>query len=100
MFTIKHVTSRGNEAIFAAANVSFTEEVGSYVCSQLPGRNYTPATVWYGDAGKLEPLTGGVVYVMNSAGATVAKYDLAPNLGVGVVGEAVDPDPHNNLRAA
>jgi hypothetical protein len=85
MFTIKHVSAEGNETIYSTTEVSFTAEQGDYVGSQLPGRSYVPATVWYLSGGELRPLTGGVAYVMNESGATVAKYALAPQMP-GIVG--------------
>lgn len=60
MLTVKHVTPEG-ESTFGAERVQF-----------VPARDGAPATVLADQM----PLTGGVVYVMNDRGSTVAKHDL------------------------
>jgi hypothetical protein len=77
MFTIKHVSPSGNEALLMAREVS-----------------YTPADPNIGTTGRVAPSTGtvfykpdaalpeflsvkdGLVFVMNGNGATVSKWDL------------------------
>lgn len=64
MLTIKHVTELG-ERVWEAETVSYDiEERSTTVHAELANG---------GDVS----FTGGVVYVMNSAGATVAKYTLS-----------------------
>lgn len=72
MFTIKHVIDN-EETLYA------TDKTIRYT----PGGIASPPTVWYAESGPHHPLTGGIVYVMSSAGATVARYDLrvVPDLG-------------------
>lgn len=82
MFTIKHVSVSGGETLYSTDEVTYSPQQGSYVGSQLAGRVYSPATVWYRDAKDLKPLTGGTAYVMNDNGATVSKYDLGIDYGM------------------
>lgn len=86
MLTIKHITPYGNEAIYAAIEVSYSP-YAKPVAFQLPPDSPPDAvkmgdltgSVWYvpetGDS-SLRELRSGSIYVMNSHGSTVAKYDL------------------------
>ena len=78
MFTIKHITGTGAESLYEAAEVSFTPTFSDQVAR---GGN---DTVWYTDpvTREIKPISDGVVYVTNDAGATVAKYDMNPALGL------------------
>jgi hypothetical protein len=78
MFTIKHITPMGNEALYPAVEVTYS----AYAAPMLnePPFQALTGSVWY--VPSLEPgqcsieLRSGTVYVMNDAGSTVAKYDL------------------------
>ena len=80
MFTIKHITPLGNEAILAAEEVTFMSN-GS---CQDAGHDHEPfhGTVFYiptapkASDSTIIQLHGGTVYVMNRFGSTVAKYEL------------------------
>mgnify|MGYP003427775803 CR=1 FL=1 len=69
MFTVKHTSPEYVDTVYSAAQVRFDPT--------NPNAG-TPETVWLsgGEEGNLPPITNGVVYVMNDAGSTVAKYDL------------------------
>lgn len=62
MLTIKHVTNEG-ETTFGVERVRFVQD-------EKTGHG-DPRPVVYADG---MPLTGGVVYVMNANGSTVAKH--------------------------
>lgn len=72
MFTVKHVSPTGYEAIYEAAEVSFTPETSDTTLGKQL------ATVWYTDpkTREIKSLNAGHVFVTNEAGATVAKYGL------------------------
>lgn len=85
MFTIKHVTTLGNEAIVAAEEVTFSTAANQTADSDHPPQPdheplrgcvfYVPSNPQGPDSTILQ-LLGGTVYVMNKFGSTVAKYDL------------------------
>jgi hypothetical protein len=77
MFTIKHISPRGNEALYAATEVSYTHAPGAERLGRLASE--PNGSVWFKSPttdGLLAELQEGSVYVMNDKGATVAKYDL------------------------
>lgn len=77
MFTLKHVTPDGAEALIATTGVSYTPTKPAYDIEQANGRYWmTTGTVWWENNTELVPLRDGVVYVMNDSGATVSKYEL------------------------
>lgn len=71
MMTIKHVSDDQRENVFETIEVSYdpahTREAGG-----------PPSTVWARsiETDELVPFTGGIVYVMNAHGSTVARYNL------------------------
>ena len=72
MFTVKHTSSKYADNLYTAREVRFEPR-------SLPPNSteYGPETVWIsGPELPSTPITDGVVYVMNDAGATVSKYDL------------------------
>lgn len=75
MFTVKHTSPTWEDTLYTATRVRFSPRRASPadVKSEPP-----PETVWVRrqETGVEFPLTDGVVYVMNDAGATVSKYDL------------------------
>lgn len=78
--TIKHITISGYEYLFEAANVQFIPEN----VQPLP-KGSTPARVVFHPAGVIaddQPiaLTGGTVFVMNSFGKTVSRYELGDSV--------------------
>lgn len=77
MFTIKHVSPSGNEALYQAIDVQF-----------LPGVAPDTGMVSYKTAAgpELHGLEGGTVYVMNEAGKTVATYRMADPKEAGLYG--------------
>lgn len=85
MFTIKHIHFDGSEEIIEAESVRFTPGTGP---------SNIPPTLWIVALGTVgeRPLTGGTIFVMNSAGKTVARYDLS---GAGLL----DVLGHNEPRA-
>jgi len=75
MFTVKHTSPKWVDTVYSAARVRFDPASPDHSL---------PETVWLsgGEEGHIAPITDGVVYVMNDAGATVSKYDLeAKNRG-------------------
>ena len=75
MLTIKHITSMGNEALYEATEASYSphDEQSNNGHASLTG------SVWYvapNPNAPLREIRGGLVYVMNENGSTVAKYDL------------------------
>jgi hypothetical protein len=81
MFTIKHRSPFGNEALYRAANTQFCPIEGA-PANQPVGFATAPLGVLYyrgdtdGPLHELEQIDSGQVYVMNEAGSTVAHYDL------------------------
>ncbi len=81
MFTIKHLTPLGNEALYSATEVTHSSyDIPKPVQSPPGGVPYGDlnGTVFYTRAEDKEncQLMDGTVYVMNEHGSTVAKYDL------------------------
>jgi hypothetical protein len=85
MFTIKHITADGNEAVFEALEVMYNPHHFPVAVGEAP---LPHGYVWYVDP-KHKPtvdnvplgighrrLEDGTVYVMNDNGATVARYYL------------------------
>lgn len=78
MFSIKHITTLGNEAILSAEEVTYTSTCTAGDTEHEPFNGtvfYVPTEPKGADSTILQ-LHGGTVYVMNRFGATVAKYDL------------------------
>jgi hypothetical protein len=77
MFTLKHITPLGNEALIESEDISYTPHA---VPQPHPDRRLSHMTgaVWYKsvETGSLVPINDGTVYVMNGHGSTIAKYDL------------------------
>lgn len=73
MMTVKHVSPEGNEALYPATEVSYSPLAGSTVPN-------SHGCVWYQvpETREIRSIEGGTVYVMNEAGATVAKYRMTP----------------------
>lgn len=72
MFTLKHVSPFGGEAIYQGSEVTYGDAqsaAGTAVQSA--------AHVAYLDGREWKYLHKGVVYVMNDVGKTVATYDLS-----------------------
>jgi hypothetical protein len=71
MLTVKHVTPTHSESIYEADDVAFT-------MNESQGSGQPPGVVWVTrpDQPAIISLIDGAVYVMNSSGSTVAKYDL------------------------
>jgi hypothetical protein len=72
MFTVKHTSPTWEDNLYSATGVRFTP------APSVQSVTSPPETVWVRrvDTGIEFPITDGVIYVMNDAGATVAKYDL------------------------
>lgn len=79
MMTVKHIMPSGEERVLPADFVRFTLPESDV---QSP---FVPKTLWVGEGDvPAYPLTGGMAYVMNKSGATVARYDLSDGpAGVG-----------------
>lgn len=106
MFTIKHIHLDGQEDVLDVAAVRYSPAhgpiAGTVIWADKPSMDArdieiqpsTPTTVWITEAGWAErPLTGGTVFVMNSNGKTVARYDLGAS-SVPIVGDGLsDPRP-------
>lgn len=76
MFTVKHVTPIGNEALYAATEVTFSREES--LTSDAPG------VLWVRGLDNNEPLLelrSGRAFVMNANGSTVASYQLVEDFG-------------------
>ncbi len=77
MFTIKHITPMGNEALHLAHEVHYTPAAEPR--TQGPGFGALIGTVFYAPDAKANhflELHSGNVFVMNEGGATVSKWDL------------------------
>lgn len=74
MLTIKHVTERGSEALYEAAEVMFHPVDLQSVSEVAVAR----PRVGYLANGEWRDLYGDVVYVMNDHGRTIATYRLDP----------------------
>lgn len=78
MLTVKHIENSGSEYLVQARRVSF---VPKYDASAGPKTedNLDGVVLWMSESGFAEDAIRfytGICYVMNDAGATVAKYDL------------------------
>lgn len=89
MFTIKQITTLGNESLYLATEVGYFPYETS---KPVPAPEYAEnvpleARVTYGDLtgqvwyttphdNQYRELIGGTIYVMNDHGATVSKWDL------------------------
>lgn len=106
MFTIKHISLRGEERILQTATVRFEPGESAFVSADgRSGHSGTPATVWIAGSTGEVPLTGGTIFVMNDNGKTVSRYDLGAS-PVPIVGDGLsDPrsrgvgDPQTSLAA-
>lgn len=67
MLTVRHIALSGHETILE------TKRVATEPSLKVGGG---PPVFFYEAAGEMVGLTSGVVYVMNEAGRTIAKYDL------------------------
>ncbi len=82
MFTIKHVTTLGNEELHttkACGCYPFPEPQPVTGAPPPNGGDWEPLTakVWFERTpDEHRELLGGMVYVMNENGATVSKWDL------------------------
>jgi hypothetical protein len=76
MFTIKHITNE-RDTIYSGERVTFysnSEEVAMSFSKNIPLKEVV--TILDGEGRALRDLCRGTVYVMNSHGSTVAKYDM------------------------
>ena len=76
MLTIRHITPIGNETILEAREIHYSPHPTPP--EPAPGFGHLVGSVWYDNIhcdGLLE-LRNGIVYVMNDAGSTTAKFDL------------------------
>lgn len=79
MFTIKHITPMGSEAMIETDEVSYTPCVEPNLIPTPNEKMWaSTGTVWWRSERNAEivPIRDGDVYVMNKNGATVAKYHL------------------------
>lgn len=81
MFTIKHRTPYGNEALYAATNLQFCPVEGAALNQPVGSARESLGVLYYrgvpdGPLHELDSLNDGQVYVMNETGSTVAHYDL------------------------
>lgn len=86
MFTIKHITPYGNEALHEALEVTYSPfhtpkpfQLSPDAPPDHAKMGDLVAAIFYrstNPTADLAELAGGTVYVMNETGATVAKYDL------------------------
>lgn len=79
MFTIKHLTHDGNEALYEALMVSFMPAPTAVGLDQPAGTSaHRLGTLAFSEPRQvgLNELRDGSVYVMNENGSTVSKYDL------------------------
>lgn len=79
MMTIKHITDNGEEFVYPTTHVNFVPERATLTVGQ-------PSGLWrYDGTGRAYEINHGMVYVMNEAGSTVARYDMtaANNYPVG-----------------
>lgn len=93
MLTAKHISLNGSERVFEVA--SFRFEPGHEMFGQQ-GQSGTPPTIWvrYEPSQDESPVTGGTVFLMNSGGKTVARYDLGASPVPNIIG--VNSDPHHS----
>lgn len=77
MFTIKHTSPMGAEALIETEEVSYTpnEKPLPHPDERLSS---TIGVLWYKSTitDQLVPISDGSAYVMNGHGSTIAKYDL------------------------
>lgn len=72
MFTVKQVLSTGHEDLITARRISYQP-----VQRISEGEAPIPETLHIeGEDGQISPWYQGTFYVMNSAGSTVAKYQI------------------------
>ena len=81
MFTIKHLTPHGNEALYTATNLQFCPVEGTHTDMPVGFAKDPLGVLYYRSPGDsvvkpLEQIDNGQIYVMNEAGSTVAHYDL------------------------
>lgn len=79
MFTIKHLSPMGNEALYEAGMVSFLPAPTAAGLDQPANTaQHQLGTLAFTEPGHtgMNELRDGNVYVMNENGSTVAKYDL------------------------
>jgi hypothetical protein len=70
MFTIKNVTTSGNEELFSGTDPMY---IAGALGGSAPYFTYTDAN------DQMHQIIGGKIYVMNEIGRTVARYDLPTN---------------------
>lgn len=77
MFTLKHVTPYGNEAIYETEEIMYTPRA-EHLPHTNPALGPSTGQLWYTSrsTGERVDLNDGNVYVMNDHGSTVGKYDL------------------------
>jgi hypothetical protein len=79
MFTIRHMTPTGSEALHEAQSVSFTPIEPAPLGQPALTAQHQLGSLWLTPPDPNAPLVelrDGQVYVMNETGSTVAKYDL------------------------
>lgn len=70
-FTIKQVTGDGEERLWPAVDVRYVEpSLARHAAAESPGVKFNLPD------GSRCSISGGIVFVMNEAGATVAKYHM------------------------
>jgi hypothetical protein len=87
VFTVRHIDANGHESIREAKSITSNPGGGERI-------------VTCRDAGGIgESFTDGILYVMNEAGKTVAKYDLGPPLaGARAVEDVSEKFPEGVIR--
>lgn len=63
MMSVKHIAANGDETVLSCSSVEYLAQA---------------ATLKLREGDKQHMLTGGRAFVMNAAGATVARYNLEP----------------------
>ncbi len=77
--TVKHIESNGYECVVQATNVAFIPQDACHQDDPRPRAEVIAYGAPYeGGAfmGGVGRFSGGLIYVMNEAGATVSRYDL------------------------
>lgn len=91
MFTIKHITLSDQEFLYESEHIHFEPKGLSNGAHEGPSE--ARIAVGFGSVGtKMFYLTGGTVFIMNSSGKTVSRYDLGasnvPHVGLDGVTDA------------
>lgn len=74
MLTVKHVERSGHESVTVAATVIFDPATGQD--KEYPNGQVVAFGVPMPVSDGCNRYSGGIIYVMNDHGSTVAKYDL------------------------